>query len=257
MTIKTSVSFLIKLGKIILFSFIILMILSSCMESNNGNNLNQGNFKKDKKNQVHKLDYWAENNKEWQITNNKIECLVSRRLCKIRVLNKLIENKNGTVEMKIQMGFFNTIISNLNKNWAGFHLGTKNTKFNNVAIYQKKGINIGICTNGSLFIGNPSPNKKNIKIINALKNGVNLKLFITKQNNSYTIDFSVLDFTSKKVLGRISKKNIAPEQLTGSIALISNFENTNYYNNNKKSVWFQNCEIKGSNITILANNKIN
>ena len=119
-------------------------------------------------------------------------------------------------------------------------------------IIKKKGINIGMSTNGSLFIGTPSPNHKNSSVINALKNGVDLKISIANNKNSYTIDFAVLEIDSGKVLSRISKRNVAPEQIIGDLALISSFENVDLNNtNNNRSVWFKDWEIKGTKVTIL------
>lgn len=190
------------------------------------------------------LEFKPENPKEWQISNNKIECLVSIEDRKINLLTRKLERKKENLEITVRLGFFNDNISNLNKNWAGFYIGSTSVFSKNTSI-QKKGINIGVCTNGALFIGMPSLNHQNTNIINALKEGVDLKMSILNNQKNYMIDLSVFDIKTKKLLGRISKKNITEEQLIGDIGLISSFENLEAHTNNpKKSVWFQNWKVK-------------
>ncbi|TXD46765.1 hypothetical protein [Polaribacter sp. IC073] len=198
---------------------------------------------------VSELKYWTKDANEWQIENNRIECLVSCLDRKIHLQTTKLSSEDATVEMKIRLGFLNDEITSLNKNWAGFHIGYKNNLLNDNLENFNKGINIGVCTNGALFIGSPSPNQKNQKIINNLKKGLDLKVLITNTNNLYKIDFSVLEVKTGEVLGRISKKDIASEEILGDLSLISSFQNPekNKVNNNK-SVWFQHWEIKGSKV---------
>ena len=242
----------IKNKSTVLFCGCFLLISIGCQKENNFTTAYKSNFSNPKQTTLPELEYSANNINEWKVFNNRIECLVSNEERKIHLLTRKLANQNGDLEMKVRLGFFNDKISSLNKNWAGFHIGS-NTSFENSSTLQKKGINIGMCTNGALFIGAPSPNHKNPIIINALKKGVDLKISISNHLNNYTIDFSVLDSTNGKVLARISKKDIAPEQITGDLGLISNFENSEMIiSKPTKSVWFQDWEIKGSKVALLT-----
>lgn len=216
-------------------------------------------FKTKNENIISEIEYGKENSKYWQVINNNIECLVSKKNEKINLISRQLASHKGDAEMKVRVGFFNQEISNLNKNWAGFNIGfKKNILGNDNYLNQKKGINIGLCTNGALFIGAPSPNHKNNTIVKTLNKGVDLKVLIVDNNDTYTIDFSVLDIETGKTLGRISKKDIATEQITGELALLSNFESTiKNKANTTKSVWFKNWEIKGSKVAMLHDPKNN
>lgn len=238
-------------NKIIVFiSTCVFICIMGCKQENNITTSFKSDFKNKDLNAVSKLEYWANNPKDWQIESNRIECLVSKKNTQIHLLTRQLADQKGDLEMKVRIGFFNDKISNLNKNWAGFHIGPKNKIYKN-----KKGLDIGICTNGALFIGAPSPNPKNNTIIKALKKGIDLKILISNNTDSYTIDFSVLDIESGKLLSRISKKNITPEQMSGDFALTSSFENSKIENEHtKKSVWFQDWEIKGTKVAMLYNN---
>ncbi|WP_373943048.1 hypothetical protein OEG92_08075 [Polaribacter sejongensis] len=150
----------------------------------------------------------------------------------------------------MHLGILNDEVSN--KNWVGFHIGDKLNKKDNYNI--RKGIDIGICTNGTLFIGTLNSNQKNSNLINALKTGVYLQLLIiNNKKGNYTLDFSALEEKSGKVLTRISKKNVSEKQLVGSFSLVSNFENENNNStaNKTRSVWFKEWKIEGSKVTRL------
>ena len=241
-----------QLKKSIVRNFIcIFFLFVGCKKENDLLTTYKSDFKSTEISTISTLEYKANNPNEWQIANNRIECLVSNENRRLGLLTRQLASNDGNAEVKVSLGFFNNTISSLNKNWAGFHIGSKNN-IANKNLNKKKGINIGICTNGALFIGSPSPNFKNKKIIDALKNGIDLKILITNNNSIYTIDFSVIEQLSGKILGRISKRNISAEKLSGDLSLISSFENSEKEKINKtKSVWFQNWELKGTKVAIL------
>ncbi len=228
----------------------VLILLVRCNHENSETIIYKSNDTNKENSSFEKLEFKTDNPEEWEVSNNKIACLVSDENRKILLRTTKLENQKGGLEMKVRLGFFNDQISSLNKNWAGLHIGS--TSDLNVNSNLKKGLSIGLCTNGALFIGTPSLNQNNNVIINALKNGVDLKMSIYNGAQNYTIDFSVADIKTKKILGRISKKGITKEQITGSLALISNFENPGINSNDtSKSVWFQDMEIKGSKVEEL------
>lgn len=244
--------FINKLFSVGIF-YIFILIFSSCKKENYLANAYKSDFTNNEISTLPELEYWTKFSNEWQIENNRIECLVSKEFRKIHLLTRQFSTDEGNAEIKVRLGFFNDEISNLSKNWAGVHIGSQGKLDEIENSKNQKGINIGVCTNGFLFIGSPSPNKKNKNIINALKDGVDLKILITNNSDTYTIDFSVIEIKTGKVLGRISKKNIAPEQINGNFGLISNFESSeNKIIKDTKSVWFQNWEIKGSKVEILS-----
>ena len=236
-----------KVRVFICFTFLFL----SCKKENTSGTIYKSNFIKRGITSFPELEYWASNTKEWQVFQDRIECLVSNENRKIHLLTRQLGSQEGNLEMKVRLGFLNNKISNLNKNWAGFHFGNQRKLIKDDLNNQNKGINIGVTTNGTLFIGSPCLAYKNSIIMDALKNGVDLKILIENNNSSYTIDFSVLEISTGKILGRISKSNIVSEQITGDFTLVSNFVNQEVnIENLNKSVWFQNWEIKGSKVAL-------
>ena len=239
-----------KLIQSICFVFV-LIVLVRCNQENSETIIYKSNDTKEESSSFEKLEFKAENPEEWEVSNNRIACLVSDENRKILLQTTKLENQKGGVEIKVRLGFFNNKVSSLNQNWAGVHIGSVADHDENVKS-PKKGLSIGLCTNGALFIGTPSPNKNNNTIMSTLKNGVDLTMSILNSSKNYTIELSVSDIKTKKILGRISKKGITKEQITGNLALISNFENLeNNSNDTPKSAWFQDLEIKGSKVEEL------
>lgn len=191
--------------------------------------------------------------KDWQVSDNRIECLVSDKNRNLQLLTRELGGQSGNLEMTVRVGFFNQTLSNRNNNWAGFSIGSKGEFLN----YGKRakpynGIKIGVCTNGALFIGEPSPNHKNQEVINALPKGLDLKIVVTPIKNHYTIDFSTFDISTGKVLASISKKYVTKDRLMGDLVLVSNFESKEPgKENNAKSVWFEDWIIKGTKLRSL------
>ena len=193
--------------------------------------------------------------KDWQVSDNRMECLVSDENRNLLLLTRELGNQRGTLEMTVRVGFFNQALSNRNTNWAGFSIGSKDDFLNygnDTKLYS--GIKIGVCTNGALFIGEPSPNHKNQEIINALPKGLDLKIVVTPIKNHYTINFFFFFISTGKVLASISKKNVTKDWLMGDLVLVSNFESTEPgKENNAKSVWFEDWVIKGTKLNTLEN----
>lgn len=195
-------------------------------------------------------EYWANPIQDWQLNNNRIECLVSNKNRNIHHLTRQLGEKKGIFEVQVSLGLLNSEITSKNKNWVGFSIGAKGKfdDYRNHTVFDK-GLNIGIGTNGSLFIGETNINNKNDAVIKALKKGVDLNVKAIPLNNKYKIEVSLYKIGSKELLSRISKRNVSPENLTGDIVLVSHFDTKKEYNSvYKKSVWFKNWLIKGSKI---------
>ena len=193
--------------------------------------------------------YWANPLQDWQIDNNRIECLVSNQNRNIHHLTRQLGKKNGTLDMKVSLGLLNTEHTTNSNHWVGFSIGARGEfdDYRNHAIFGK-GLNVGIGTNGALFIGQQNKNNKNTAIIAALKQGVDLQVTLTPLEGEYKIDLSVYRTKSQELLASISKRNVAPEKLIGDLVLMSDFKNGINKRVQTKSVWFKDWTIKGSKV---------
>ncbi|MBL4746385.1 MAG: alkaline phosphatase D family protein [Flavobacteriaceae bacterium] len=193
--------------------------------------------------------YWANPLQDWQIKNDRIECLVSNENRNIHHLTRQLGEKTGTLDMKVSLGLLNTEQTTNSHHWVGFSIGARGEfdDYRNHAVFGK-GLNVGVGTNGALFIGQQNKNNKNTAIIAALKEGVDLQVTLTPIEGQYNIDLSIYATKSQQLLASISKKNVAPEKLIGDLVLMSDFKNGVNKRVQTKSVWFKDWTIKGTKV---------
>ena len=178
--------------RIIVLIWLLLSVFVNCKFNKKETTTFKSNFERIEDRTWLGSEYWASSAEEWQIHNKRIECLVSNKNRNIHLLTRHLGTNKGTLEMKVRVGFFNKKILNSNKNWAGFNIGSKDkySKFKDNAAYGR-GINIGICTNGSLFIGEHGYNQNNNQVIKELSKGVDLKVTLTPKGINYIINISI------------------------------------------------------------------
>ncbi len=229
---------------------VLFLFLVNCEQNREGVIYFRSDFGSINKNIKKSPEYYLNSINDWQVIGGKIECLVSDKNRNVFLLSRELPKDIGSLEMKVRLGFYNKTISSSNKNWGGFSIGFKrfsNTKKSKEKPFSKSSINIGVCTNGTLFIGEPGLNQNNYNIINVLDRGLDLIVSFDYIKGKYTIDVALLDVESGTVLGRISKNNVPATKLAGNIALVSDFENETS-TKNQKSVWFQDWIIQGSKL---------
>jgi hypothetical protein len=190
-------------------------------------------------------DYWTNPLQDWQISNGIVECLVSDKNRNVHLLTRGLSDITGELKMKARIGFYNLKIPKTNDNWAGFSIGSKG-KFSDYRDDALNGIglNLGVTTNGSLFIGNTNPNNANPQIVKELARGIDLIVHLSPVKQKYRLDLTVKHITSGEILASISKENIFPNQVVGDLVLVSNYIDQE----DKKSIWIKDWELKGSKL---------
>ena len=197
-------------------------------------------------------EYWSNPLQDWQIKDGELHCLVSNKNRNVHLLTKKLDSTTGNLKMSVAIKLHQIITSEKNKDWVGFSIGSKG-QFNDYrdnAVFGK-GLNMGISTNGNLFIGGIEENNpRKIKIQELLKSGAVLDVAITPKNNRYQIVFSLIDRTTNKVLQKIEKTVDASRKLDGDVVLVSHY-NTDRKDprKNTPSVSFKNWQISGSKIS--------
>lgn len=193
-------------------------------------------------------EYWANPMQDWQLENDRIACLVSNENRNVHHLTRQLGSQKGAFQMQVSLGVLNTDPF-VYKNWIGFSIGARGDfgDYRNHAVFGK-GLNIGIGTNGSLFIGEPNKNNTNKTVIEALKKGVDFRIEGKPNGKNYKIDVSVYQLGTSNLLSSISKENVSAEKLIGNLVLVSNFQSKNKERNYTKSVWFKDWKIGGTKI---------
>lgn len=243
-----------------LYSFLIL--LSSYYSFSQENNV--VNFKSTWPKSVTRFwvgpEYWTNRLQDWQINKGRLECLVSSENRNVHLLNVRLSNKPGSLQLKVNLGFIHGPINN---GWAGFIIGARG-EFNDYrddAVYGT-GLEAGILTSGKLFIGKvdstdyEKPDAATVNLL--LKNGIELKLGVTKTGSNYKVSLTSVDAKTGRTLSSIEKDNILMSSATGNLALKVHFppgDSTKKINlaaekKNGSSFWFRDWIVKGDKVTL-------
>lgn len=183
-------------------------------------------------------EYWGNRLQDWQLQDGKVICNVSSNNRTLHCLTCQISTLDGGFETSVDIEVLNTGSSA--KDYVGFRVGAKGKfeDYRSAAVFGV-GLDAGITTEGTLFIGE----KKSAKKVD-MKQPVRLLLVATPQKNNYSLRLSVLGSNAQVV----EVENIEKEELEGNIALVSHFED-NKVNVEQPSAAFGNWEIYGGKIS--------
>ena len=196
-------------------------------------------------------DFWANRLQDWEINDGRIYCLVSDRNRNVNLLTCRLSENNGDFSVSVTTGLVNTESEPSDNNWIGMRIGAKG-EFNDYrddAIYGK-GLNLGVTTKGDLFIGEPdvkhNGNAQALKL--HLEKGIILKVTGKQNGNDYHLVLEAFSQETGESLARIGKDGLSPDDLRGSLALVSNFPEAEK-TREESSCWFDNWSITGEKIT--------
>ncbi len=242
------IKFLKKNSIVSSMTFIFFVLLSSCDDALKF----QSDFETSEARTWIGPEYWANPLQDWQVQNGELECLVSKKNRNVHVLTKKIDTIKGNLEMQVHLQVFNSETSDKGANWVGFSIGSKGefNDYRDSAIFGK-GLNVGITTNGNLFIDElPENDNLNTNIQKILQEGVDLKVIVFSKENEYELTLSVIETKTNKVISQINKATIAPKKMFGDLVLVSHYNS----NSNKKSASFKDWKFSGSKIKTYPEN---
>ncbi|MEN8117408.1 MAG: alkaline phosphatase D family protein [Bacteroidota bacterium] len=192
-------------------------------------------------------DYWANRLADWQINDGKIVCLASQWNRNVNLLTYRMSDNEGDLHLSAEIKLLNNTASS--RNWVGFRLASKG-EFNDYrddAIYGV-GLNVGITTNGELFIGEtPVKYVKNAEGVQPyLSEGVILKVYASPGEENYRVEISVTRKSNDELLATIIRDDIPANTFFGSIGLISDFNDVE--DKQVPSAVFSDWKISGSKL---------
>ncbi len=186
-------------------------------------------------------EYWGNRLQDWQLRNGKVICNVSDKNRTLHSLTCQLSNQEAAIESAVDLEILNTNTSA--KNYTGFRLGAKGKfeDYRSAAIFGE-GLDVGITTEGYLFIGD----EKGAKKID-IRQVIRLRLEATPENGAYQLKLSAKDSKGENILAEIVALEIASEAMIGNLALVSHFVDTGE-KSDQPSVAFAQWEITGSKI---------
>lgn len=195
-------------------------------------------------------DFWANRLQDWEINDGRINCIVSDRNRNVNLLTCRLTENDGDFFVSVTTGLINPETEPSDNNWIGIRLGAKGEfgDYRDDAIYGK-GLNLGVTTKGDLFIG--EPNVKHNGNAQALKlhlgKGIILKVTGKQNGNDYHLVLEAFSQETGESFARIEKDGLSPNDLWGSLALVSHFPDAENAREISSS-WFNNWEISGKKV---------
>ncbi|MCK4965544.1 alkaline phosphatase D family protein, partial [bacterium] len=162
-------------------------------------------------------DYWTNPLQDWRVSKGRLECYRSGSDRNVYILTRELSSRSGEFEMSVKIGQLESDNKNLSEGGVGFRIGSRG-EFNDYrdSAVRGDGLDIGLGTDGLLYIGGVPVSAKKIK---APFNNLTLKLSTHPNKNNCTVIFQVYN-KKNDLLCEAIKNNIHPDWLIGNIALI-------------------------------------
>jgi len=181
--------------------------------------------------------YWAIPMEDWRVKSGRLEFTGEQKFARVNMLTSLIKEGNGEFSVAVNLGLLQANNSGNKTGSAGFCIGVKDELDPDVkaACYFGQGLNVGINTQGILFIADQT------KALPANFNfsDFNLSVIGNRANN-----ITQLTLTCKGANGKTSELTYQTEKdVDGVIALVNNFEERG-----GEKFWFKSPQLSGSKI---------
>tara|TARA_R110002049_G_scaffold301166_1_gene493047 strand:- start:3529 stop:6144 length:2616 start_codon:yes stop_codon:yes gene_type:complete len=166
--------------------------------------------------------YWANRLQDWIIKDGLLQCVLKGRNRTCHHLTMQLGSSRNSFMSRIAIRFPKDTIPS-SKNKIGFVLGAKNWNLEyRASAIHGNGLQVGINTIGSLFIGNETFNDFSVDK-DKLTQGIVIEVYAEPIGEDYTLSLSVFD-KEGKVLVEVEKEAVVSDDLVGNIALLSDFE---------------------------------
>ncbi len=198
-------------------------------------------------------EYWANRLQDWRISKGRLECLEGRAgkpMRTVHLLTRRLTEGSGELDMGVRTGLLGKELSP--QAAVGFLIGAgpdldyRAAALVHHSVGKGAGIFAGIDGDGFLFIRDlekpGSPNLvQSIHPIDSLQEIV-LRLSAKRSNGMMTLILAVGSFEGENSVGSVVLKDVEPERITGSMALVS------HPGKRSERFWFSDWTVSGSKV---------
>ncbi len=203
---------------------IAVLSLIGCSQKQNANQ-----FRSDWPEDIHRTwigpQYWSNPLQDWELNEGRLTCLTSDLNRNVALLTYEITDRPGDLAVSVTLGLDNPRETEHKNGWGGFRIGARGRfhDYRDGALYGK-GIDAGVTTKGSLFIGKPweQDQTQNEQMRSALTAG-SLRLTLTAApfGSGYKIILSAA--SGGNMIDSVEKDGFSGDQLEGLLVLVANF----------------------------------
>lgn len=190
-------------------------------------------------------ELWAQRLQDWCVRDGKLTCLFSGPDRTVHLLTHQLSDQAEAFHTEVTVELSGDA-EGMKGEFVGFKLGVKGEfeDYRSAVIYGS-GLNTGINTDGSLFIGQTAGMAPVSQA--ELKKGVRLSLNAKPDQDQYILVLEALAADSENLLATVETSSIPHEALVGNIALISHFAEKDEQDDGPK-VFFSNWKLEGSKV---------
>jgi alkaline phosphatase D len=181
-------------------------------------------------------DFWTVPLEDWQIHDGRIEFTGKGQQATCTVLPYIISENDKSFKVSLDLGLSE---EGVNNGSVGITLGKEALEEQDVraAIYYGKGLNLGISTEGFVFIG-----QKIKKLADNFDfSMLHLDVSGQKQPEGYQITMRILDIKGNPL---VEISDLINEKISGITQIVNNFRTANSKENGPK-FWFDNLKLEG------------
>lgn len=160
-------------------------------------------------------ELWANPMEDWRVQAGRLECVNGGPNRNVHVLTRQLGKKDGTLTMSVRLGRLDETAA---KGSVGFRIGIQDEIDDYRArLLYGQGSNVGITTDGALFIGSTLQSAPASRIPPTF----DLRLSARPAGKDYVVTLSVHEPGGKELAHLAGP--LTREQLVGNLALVSNF----------------------------------
>jgi alkaline phosphatase D len=190
-------------------------------------------------------DFWAIPLEDWQIKNGRLECVGNRDNMRINLLTTVLGKEQGDFYISFRAGILE---KSETTGSAGVRIGVFDAEDPDVraACYFGRGIDMGISTEGHLFIENRKhPLPENFDL-----NDIFFQITGKIHGKTYELELKATDI-NKKTTSFVTSKD---QEIHGLICLVNHFPGDRVSGERPK-FWFDDLQIRGSKCQSQPENK--
>ena len=198
-------------------------------------------------------EYWSNRVQDWRIRDGRLECVASGPDRNVHLLTCQLGEQSGDLRIRVHIGRLDEQHGEMTEGWVGFRIGARGmcNDYRDSAV-RGRGLNTGITTTGSLFIGN-APTKTSLPGVALPLDGFELRLTAQSADGTYNLTLSAHDPQTGNRLDGVSRRGIFPDHLVGNIALVCHENPGGGKDAGEKAdvrFWFRDWKVSGSKVDV-------